>query len=65
MLDLSGSSPFARYMDGYVNIVWDSQGIDYDKVLIVDGDTIVHPEAPNIFDAVGRSFCAVHNEGSY
>ena len=26
MIDISGSSPFARYMDGYVNIVWELQG---------------------------------------
>ena len=55
----------ANWHKTYALKLLDSQGIDYDKVLIVDGDTIVHPEAPNIFDAVGRSFCAVHNEGSY
>lgn len=43
----------------------EANGIDYDKVLIVDGDTIVHPMAPNIFDVVGDKFYAVHNDGSY
>ncbi len=43
----------------------EANGIEYDKVLIVDADTIVHPNAPNIFDVCGDGFCAVANEGSY
>jgi lipopolysaccharide biosynthesis glycosyltransferase len=43
----------------------ESSEVEYDKVLIVDGDTIVHPDAPNIFDVCGDGFCAVHNDGSY
>ena len=49
----------------YVFALLENSGIEYDKVLIVDGDTIVHPEAPSIFDACGDGFCAAHNDGSY
>ncbi len=38
--------------------------IDYDQILIVDSDTIIHPNAPNIFDITDNKFCAVNNEGS-
>jgi len=62
------------YDEGYANANWhklfvfellESNGIDYDKVLIVDADTIVHPDAPSIFDECGDGFCAAHNDGSY
>ena len=62
------------YDESFMNANWhklfvfqllESNGIPYNKVLIVDGDTIVHPDAPNIFDACGDGFCAVHNDGSY
>jgi hypothetical protein len=39
--------------------------VDYDQVLIVDSDTIIHPNAPNVFDITDNKFCAVHNDGSY
>ena len=43
----------------------ENSGIDYDQVLIVDSDTFIHPDAPNIFDETDNKFCAVHNDGSY
>ena len=43
----------------------ENEGIDYDQVLTVDADTIVHPDCPNFFDMSENKFCAVHNEGSY
>lgn len=58
----------------YMNANWhkifvfkllEANEIPYDKILIVDGDTIVHPDAPNIFDVCSDGFCAVHNDGSY
>jgi len=39
--------------------------IDYDQILIVDADTIVHPDCPNFFDISEYKFCAVPNYGSY
>jgi len=62
------------YPENYMNANWhklyvfqllDDSGIDYDQILIVDADTIIHPNAPNIFELSKRKFCAVHNYGSY
>ena len=39
--------------------------IDYDQVLIVDADTIVHPDCPNFFEETEGKLCAVVNEGCY
>ena len=39
--------------------------IEYDQVLIVDADTIVHPDCPNFFNETDRKLCAVVNEGCY
>jgi len=33
--------------------------------MIVDADTMVHPDAPNIFNETDNKFCVVHNYGSY
>lgn len=62
------------YSEDYMNANWhklfvfqllDSSGIDYDQVLIVDADTIIHPNAPNIFKLTDNKFCAVRGYGSY
>jgi hypothetical protein len=39
--------------------------IDYNKILIVDADTIVHPNSPNFFEIDENKFCVVNNVGSY
>jgi lipopolysaccharide biosynthesis glycosyltransferase len=33
----------------------EANGIDYDRVLVVDNDTVVHPNCPNVFDLVPRN----------
>ena len=38
---------------------------DFDQVLMVDADTIVHPDCPNFFDLTEGKFAAVHNDGDY
>ena len=43
----------------------ENEEIDYNQILIVDSDTIVHPDCPNFFEETDNKFCAVHNEGSY
>ena len=43
----------------------EANGVDYNRVLIVDGDTIIHPDAPDIFEVAPSGFCAAHNDGSY
>ena len=62
------------YPEDYMNANWhklfvfqllESNDIDYDQVLIVDADTMVHPDAPNIFNETDNKFCVVHNYGSY
>ena len=39
--------------------------IDYDQVLIVDADTIVHPDCPNFFEETNHEYSAVINNGCY
>lgn len=63
------------YPEDYMNANWHKvmvfmllqhSGIPYDKVLIVDSDTIAHPNAPDIFAGKGMGkFYAAHNDGSY
>ena len=62
------------YPESYMNANWhklfifqllEANGIDYDQILIVDADTIIHPDAPNVFELTDNKFCAVHNFGSY
>jgi hypothetical protein len=45
--------------------ILENSDIEYDQVLMVDADTIVHPDCPNFFEMTDRKFTAVHNEGSY
>jgi hypothetical protein len=62
------------YSEEFMNANWhkifalnllEANNIDYDQVLIVDADTIIHPYAPNVFEQSENKFCAVHNYGSY
>ena len=39
--------------------------IEYDQVLMVDADTIVHPDTPNFFKKTNHKLTVVHNEGCY
>lgn len=39
--------------------------IEYDQVLIVDADTIVHPKCPNFFNETSGKFSVVVNNGCY
>ena len=45
--------------------ILESNEINYDQVLMVDADTIVHPDTPNFFEMTEHKFTAVHNEGCY
>ena len=62
------------YQEDYMNANWhkififqllDSSDIDYNQVLIADADTMIHPDATNVFDLTDNKFCAVHGFGSY
>ncbi len=39
--------------------------IDYDQILIVDADTIIHPDAPDIFKLTDHKYCLVHDDGDF
>ena len=43
----------------------ENSNIEFDQVLLIDADTIIHPECPNFFELTENKFCAVHNDGSY
>lgn len=49
----------------YVFQLLENEGIEYDQILMVDADTIVHPNCPNFFLETDHQFCAVHNDGDY
>ena len=45
--------------------IFDSNEIESDQTLIVDADTIVHPDCPNFFNETEGKYCLVHDDGSY
>ena len=47
----------------YILDILEANEIDYDQVLYVDADTIVHPDTPDIFETTDNKFCAVRNYG--
>ena len=49
----------------YLFDILEANEIEYDQILMIDADTIVHPDCPNFFDMTDRKMCGVHNEGSY
>mgnify|MGYP003651778974 CR=1 FL=1 len=49
----------------YVFQLLDENKIEYDQILIADADTIIHPNAPDVFKLTDNKFCAVHCFGSY
>ena len=59
------------YEENFMNANWHKLfifkllDIDYDQVLIADADTIIHPDAPNVFEQTDHKFSVVHNYGSY
>lgn len=52
------SMAWQRY---YVLDLLKNSNIDYDQVLIVDADTIVHPECPNFFEMTDGLYTGVHD----
>jgi hypothetical protein len=45
--------------------ILEHNNIDYDQVLMIDADTIVHPNCPNFFNETDNKFSAVLNNGCY
>ena len=49
----------------YIFDLLEANGIEYDQVLSVDADTIVHPDCPNIFEMTDNKFTVVEFDGSW
>ncbi len=49
----------------WVHDILQSSNIEYDQVLVVDADTIVHPDCPNFFNETNNKFSVVVNNGCY
>jgi len=49
----------------WVHDILKHNNIDYDQVLVVDADTIVHPNCPNFFNETKGEFSVVLNNGCY
>ena len=47
----------------YILDLLEANEIEYDQVLYVDADTVIHPNAPDIFDYTEHKFCAIRNYG--
>ncbi len=43
----------------------ENEGMKVDKLLVVDADTIIHPDAPDFFKLCDDNVCGVHENGSY
>jgi len=61
IMDISYMAPHWTKM--YILDILDVNDIDYEQVLYVDSDTIVTPNAPNLFEMSEYKFCAVPNFG--
>ena len=62
------------YPIDYMKITWqryymfdilEANNIDYNQVLMVDADTIVHPNCPNFFNESGGYYCGVRVDGCH
>ncbi len=49
----------------YLFDILKGNNINYDQILMVDADTIVHPNCPNFFNETEYKYCGVMNDGCY
>ena len=49
----------------YLFDILNNNNVDYDQVLMVDADTIVHPDCPNFFLETDNKYCGVQCDGCY
>jgi hypothetical protein len=49
----------------YLFDILDANEIKYDQVLMVDADTIVHPDCPNFFEMTEHKLCGAQFDGSW
>ena len=53
---------FQRYL---VFDILDQHKVQYDQILMVDSDTIIHPETPDFFKLTDRKYCGVLDNGCW
>ena len=53
------------YQRYWVHDILKHNKVEYDQVLIVDADTIIHPNTPNFFKESNNKFGVVVNNGCY
>ena len=49
----------------YVFDILEANDIEYGQILLVDADTIIHPDCPNFFNETYGAYSAVMNDGDY
>jgi hypothetical protein len=49
----------------YLFDILEANNIEYDQILMVDADTIVHPDCPNFFEMTEHKYTGVQAEGSF
>ena len=49
----------------YLFDILDANEIEYDQVLMIDADTIVHPDTPNFFEMSEGKLCGAQLDGSW
>lgn len=45
--------------------IYDANEIKANQTLMVDADTIIHPDCPNFFNETENKYCMIHDDGSY
>ena len=53
------------YQREWVFDILEHNDVDYNQVLIIDADTIVHPDCPNFFERTNHKYTAVVNNGCF
>tara|TARA_R110002020_G_scaffold100458_1_gene237434 strand:+ start:362 stop:1153 length:792 start_codon:yes stop_codon:yes gene_type:complete len=53
------------YQREWVFDILDHNDIDYDQILIVDSDTIIHPKCPNFFEKTNHNYSVVASNGCF
>ena len=54
--------PWQRY---HLFKILEHNDVNYDQILMVDSDTIVHPNTPNFFKITDRKYCGVLDNGCW
>ena len=49
----------------YLFDILEANEVEYNQILMVDADTIVHPDCPNFFNETELKYCGVMNDGCY